>query len=251
MKYGCIAALAFALAAPPAFAQGMPEVAAPAATQAAAPADPARLAVARRVAARLLPPGIYKKLMSTSMDAMMGNLGGAMKAMPLRQIAQIGGMSAEEAQKLDEVDLSQVMAIYDPHWDERQKLTMHAMFGAMGDFFTTMEPELREGMATAYANRFSLSELNDLDRFFETPTGTKYAATATTIMTDPAVTNTMKDLMPKMMQQMPHFLEAAKKATASLPPPRKIEDLSPADKARLAKALGTDESKLQNPKGTL
>ncbi|MEG3177248.1 DUF2059 domain-containing protein [Sphingomonas sp. RB3P16] len=250
MRYGRIAAVSVALAASPAIAQGAPTATVPAGTQAAAPVDPARLAVARRVAARLLPPGIYKKLMSTSMDAMMGSFGGAIKSMPLAQLAQIGGMNAAEAQKLDKVDLSEVMAIYDPHWEERQELTMHAMFGAMGDFFTTMEPELREGMATAYASRFSRDELVDLDRYFATPTGTKYAASATTIMTDPAVMNTMKGLMPKMMQQMPHFLEAAKKATAALPPPRKIEELSPTEKARLAKALGTNESKLQNPKGT-
>jgi len=72
-----------------------------------------------------------------------------------------------------------------------------------------------------------------------------------TIMTDPAMMDAMKAMMPKMMQQMPQFLAVAQKATATLPPPRKIEDLSPADKAKLAKALGIDESKLQDPKTTL
>ncbi|WP_242138701.1 hypothetical protein [Sphingomonas sp. TREG-RG-20F-R18-01] len=246
MKYACIAAVALAFGAPSAFAQGVP-VAAP---KTAAPLDPARLAVAQRIAARLLPPGIYKQIMSGSMDAIVGSVGGAMKAMPLGQIAQMGGMKVEDAQKLDKIDLTQIMAIYDPHWEERQQRMMHAMFGAMGEFFTTMEPELRDGMARAYANRFSLAELTDLDRYFGTPTGAKYAATVTTIMTDPAVMNSMKDMMPKMMQQMPHFMEVAKQATASLPPPRRMEDLTPAEKARLAKAMGTEENKLQDPKGT-
>lgn len=249
MKYAYFT-VALVLAAPSLSAQAVPAQATQAAGQPGAAIDPARLAAARRVAARLLPPGIYKQLMSSSMDAIMGSVGGAMKAMPLGQIAQIGGMKVADAQKLDKIDLAQIMEIYDPHWEERQQLTMHAMFGAMGEFFTTMEPELREGMARAYANRFSLAELTELDRYFGTPTGAKYAATATTIMTDPAVTNTMKDLMPKMMQQMPRFMEAATKASAALPPPRRLEDLSPADKARLAKAMGTEERKLHDPKGT-
>ena len=248
MKPGYVAAAALALAAPVAIcAQGVP---APTA-QAAAPTDPARLAAARRVAVRLLPPGIYKQIMSSSMDAVMGNMGSALKAMPLGSIAQMGGMTVEDAKKLDAIDLTQIMAIYDPRWEERQQLTMHGMFGAMGEFFTTMEPELREGMAHAYASRFSLAELTDLDRYFATPTGAKYAASATTIMTDPAVMTTMKDMMPKMMQQMPHFMDAAKKAAAALPPPRRLEDLNPAERARLAKAMGIDESKLQDPKGKL
>lgn len=230
-------------------------VAALAQTAPSAPAatatDAATLVIARRVSARLLPPGVYKRIMSTSMDAVMANMGDALKAMPLRQIAEMGGMTADQAQALGKIDLEQVMAIYDPHWQERQQLTMHAMFEAMGDFFTTMEPDLREGMAHAYAARFSAAELADLDRYFGTPTGAKFAAGSTTIMTDPAVMNIMKDLMPKLVQQMPAFMAAAKKATAGLPPPRTLETLSAAERARLAKALGVDEKKLRDPKSAL
>lgn len=246
MKHARLAALALTLGAPSAFAQSAPMPA----TQPAAAIDPTRLATARRVAARLLPPGIYKQLMSGSIDAITASVGGSLKAMPLGQIAQMGGMNVEDAKKLDTVNLAQIMAIYDPHWEQRQQLTMHAMFDAMGDFFTTMEPELRDGMARAYASRFTLPELTDLDRYFATPTGAKFATNVTTIMTDPAVMNAMKDMMPKMMQQMPHFMAAANKATSGLPPPRRLEDLTPAEKARLAKAMGTEERKLQNPKGT-
>ena len=96
----------------------------------------------------------------------------------------------------------------------------------------------------------SADELTDLDRYFSTPTGAKYAARATTIMTDPAVMASMKDLMPKMMQQMPHFIEVAQKATAGLPPVRKLDTMTPAERARLAKALGVDPSKLHDPKVT-
>lgn len=217
----------------------------------ATPLDPATLAEARLVTARLMPPGIYKKIMGPMLAPMFDNMGETMKAMPLKEIAEMGGLSADEAAALDHVDVEQVMAVYDPHWQERTQLTMRAMFDAMGDFFTTLEPELREAYASAYARSFSLDELKDIDRFFATPSGSKFASRYITIATDPAVAAEMKSMMPKMMQQMPQFIAAAQKATAGLPPPRKIEDLSPADKAKLAKALGVDESKLQDPKTTL
>ena len=182
------------------------------------------------------------------MQAVTGSMGDALKALPLRQIAEIGGLNAEQAKALDKINVEKVMAIYDPHWQERQQLTMRAMFDAMGDFFTTMEPTLREAMAQAYASTFTYAELTDLDRYFSTPTGAKYAARSTTIMTDPAVMASMKDMVPKMMQQMPQFLESAKKATAGLPPVRKLEDLTPAEKDTLAKALNVAPSKLHDPR---
>jgi len=212
--------------------------------------DPKALAEARLVVARLMPPGVYKKIMGPMMSSVTGNMSESMKALPLKQLAELGGLSPKEAAALDKVDIGQVMAIYDPHWQERMRLSMNAMFEAMGDFFTTIEPEMREAMAHAYANHFTTAELTDLDRFFETPAGAKFSSQYMTIMTDPAIAAEMKSIMPKMMQQMPKFVEAAKKATASLPPPRKIEDLSPAEKAQIAKALGVKENQLQDPKTT-
>jgi hypothetical protein len=241
------------LLATPAVAQTAPASAAPTASPAAAPAplDPLALAKARQVAARLMPAGIYKKILGPMMGPVMDNMGDMLKAMPLKKIAQIGGLDEQQAAALDKVNLTEVMAIYDPHWQERAKLSMQAMMGAMADFFTTIEPDLRDAMAHAYARHFTATELDDLNRFFATPSGTEFASQYMTIMTDPAVVDATKAMMPKMMQQMPQFIAAAQKAAAALPPPRKIEDLSPTEKTKLAKALGVDESKLQDPKTTL
>ena len=182
------------------------------------PIDPAALAAARPIAARLLPTGTYKTVMGSAMDGVMGNLGDAMKALPLRQMAELGGLDAKQAAALDKVDIAAVMAIYDPHWQERMQLQMKAMLGSMGEFFTTFEPDMREAMAKAYASHYTIDELHDLDRYLSTPTGAKFAAQSMTIMVDPAVMDATRAMMPKMMQQMPQFIAAAQKATAALPP---------------------------------
>jgi hypothetical protein len=221
------------------------------AMQAAPADDPARLAEARIVAAKLLPPGVYREVMNIAMGPVMDGFGDSMKALPLRQMAEMGGIDPKDAAALDKIKLDEVMAIYDPHWQDRSRLTMRAMFDAMGAFFTTQEPTLREAYARAYANRFTLEELRALTGFFATPVGTKYARQYMTIATDPAIGAEMKAMMPKMMAQMPTFVGAAQKATASLPPVRKLESLSDDEKARLAKALGVTVEKLQDPKSKI
>ncbi|WP_066804018.1 hypothetical protein [Sphingomonas asaccharolytica] len=214
------------------------------------PADPATLAEARLVVGHLLPQGTYKKIMGPMMDSVMGNMGDTMKALPLREIAEMGGLNPKEAAELDKVKVDEVMAIYDPHWRDRMQLSARAMFDAMGDFFSTQEPDIREAMAHAYANHFSLAELTDLERFFSAGSGNKFATQYMTIMADPAMAAEMQSMMPKMMKSMPQFIAAAQKATTSLPAPRKLKDLTPAERTRIAKALGVDESKLTDPKST-
>lgn len=221
------------------------------ATAAMTPTDPARLAEARLVIVKLLPPGVYRTVMGSALTPLLGNMADSLKALPLKQLAVMGGLDAKQAAALDKVNLDQVLAIYDPHWRERSQLTMRAMFDAMGSFFTTMEPELREAYAQAYAHQFSLQELRDLDAFLTTPSGATYAAHYMTLASDPAVVAEMQSIMPKMIAQMPAFLAAGQKAAAALPPPRTIESLTPAEKSQLAKALGVREDQLKNPKGTL
>lgn len=209
--------------------------------------DPAALAEARAIVVKLLPPGTYKKLMGSIMAPLFDNMSESISALPLRQLAQLGGMDPEKAKALDKVNLARVMAIYDPQWQERNRLTMRAMFEGMGSFFETMEPELREAYAQAFANQFSTAELKDFNRFFATPSGAKYASRYMTLATDPAIMDVTKSMMPKMMAEMPRFIEAAQKATAGLPPPRKVEQMTAEQKAELAAALGIKPGDLKDP----
>lgn len=237
--FGLMMAAAAFVAGTPALAQ------APA--QAPAAENPAALAEARAVVARLLPRGMYKTLMSTTMAPMMDQMGESVGQLPLRRLAQLGGLSAEQAAALDKADIARVMAIYDPNWKERTRLQLRAMFTAMGDLFDGFEPELREAYARAFAHRFSAAELADLNRYFATPVGSKFAGGFMGMASDPAILDGTKEMMPRMMSAMPRFLEVAGKAAAALPPPRRIEQLTPREKAELARALGIDAAKLKDP----
>lgn len=219
---------------------------APAVAPASAPVDPARLAVSQRVVARLVPQGIYKKIMDTVFTEMMDQMFGQLGEMPIGQIAKLGGLSPAQAKALGDAKIGEIMAIYDPAWRDRQKRMMQGFSSGMGDIMGKLEPKVREALARAYAREFTAEELADLDRYFATPAGAHYAAQSLVIAMGPDMTKAMGEMMPEMMSAMPVLIQRAEEATADLPPVRKMDDLSPAERKKLAELLGVDPEKLED-----
>ena len=234
MRLALLASAALTIAAP-AVAQAPP---APAA--AAAPIDPARLAAAKTVAAKLLPAGTYRAMMDGTLTQMMSGMTDQMMDLPLRDIMGMTGQSEADIKKLGPATLKQVMAIVDPAFQQRTRILMDTMMPAIVDLMETMEPQVRDGLAEAYARRFTVAQLGELNRFFETPTGAQYAGQSMLVYTDPAVMSRMQAMTPELMKAMPGIIEKVKIASAKLPAPRKKEELTKADKKRLAALLGTD-----------
>ncbi len=219
--------------------------AAPALAEAPA-VDQARLKVAASVAGRLLPDGTYQKLMGGSMNQMMQSMMGEGMNIPIRSLAQIGGLSDAQVKALGPGTIKEVSEILDPAFDQRMRVTMQVMMSSMGRFFTQFEPSLREGLAEALAVKFSEAQLKEIDGFYASPTGTAFAAQYMTIMAEPAVMSRIQAMMPKMMDAMPAIFEEAGKATAQLPKARKFQDLSDAEKERVAKLMGIDPAKVKS-----
>jgi len=243
MMRAFLVALALGVA-PPAFAQAQAQA------QSAAPArpsavDPARKAVGLRIAGRLLPDGTYEKMLGGSMNQLMQSMIGDSFDLPIRSIAAIGGMSEQQVKALGPGTLKELAQIIDPAFDQRMRITMQVMMGGMGRFFTQFEPSLRDGMAEVFAARFTDAQLREIDAFYASPTGSLLASQYMTMMADPAMMSRMQGIMPKMMQAMPAMLAEAGKATAHLPKPRKPEDLSAAEKKRMAELLGIDPAKVK------
>jgi hypothetical protein len=234
-----LAAAALVLALP---AWGQTAPAAP--VPAAAPADPARLAAARQVVLQLFPEGIYKRMMGQSFGPMVDQIMESMGNMPVQEVVRLSGISEEEAAKLGDGTMQQVMAIYDPHWSERVKLGTQAMGASMGDMMAAMEPGMRDGLARVYAREFSAAELAEMGRFFATPAGAHYAGKSMALFMDPEMVAAMGALMPEMMKRMPDMIAAAEAATKHLPAPRANKDLTPAERAQLGALLGIDPSDL-------
>lgn len=183
------------LTAAPALAQ------APVAPVAAQPVDPARLALAERTVAVLVPQGVYMRLMRQQfpamMDAMLANMDTAMP----------GGRDKARAA--------------DPAFDERMRIMTRVMGEEMGPLMGRMEPSLRTGMARALARRFDPQQLNDFNVFFATPSGKAFGEQFISLFADPEIMGEMMKMMPMMMQEMPRIMKKVEAATAHLPQPPK------------------------------
>lgn len=240
LKIG-FAAILLAAIAIPATAQTASEVP----TAEKAPVDPASLAAASRIAGAMLPDGTYRKMMSGTVDKMMSGMLDKMGDLPLREILIASGMQDEDVPPIQPGALKQVMTIIDPAHRERMDLGMKAMMGSMIDLMAKYEPAVRDGLAEAYARRFSPTQLGEIERFFATPTGKDYAAQSMLVYTDPAVMDRMMAMVPDMMKEMPKMIGAMTEATKNLPKQRTYKDLTKAERAKIADLLGIDPKKMK------
>lgn len=226
-------------------AQGMEEVEALAAELANLfPSDPltaeqeARLPQAEAVVARIFPPGTYARMMDETMEPMMEAIMGSMQRVPLAQLAAIGGLDESDVAEMGDARLGEVLAILDPAHEQRNAIFAQVTSEMVGALMQRIEPSYRAGLARAYAVRFERSDLVELDRFFQTPTGGRYAAESMLIFADPQVMSAMNEVMPAVLEMMPAMIENLQERSAQLPEPRRLFDLTDDEIERLSRLLG-------------
>lgn len=211
----------------------------PAAAPSAA-VDPALLAKAQPIAAVILPDGTMEKMMGPMMQKIMGPMMDGMTRMPIREFMKAGGMEPEKADSLGKGTIEEMMAIVDPHFRERMDVMVNTMMPAIGRFMGRYEPEMREGMAEAFAYRYNAAELEQIGAFLKTPTGAKFGAGFMELATDPHYLARMQTIMPEMMRAMPEIMKSSEAAFAKLPKPRTYDALTKAERDRLIALVGAD-----------
>lgn len=210
-------ALAAALVAAPALAQAP---AAPPPAAAVIPLDPARVAAARPVIAKLWPLGTYKRMMDGMMDRIMQSTMSSMFGMKASDFAGMAGVNADKAKaQAGDKTLGQMAEAADPAFRERMTISTKIITDEMVGMMTKVEPSIQEALVRAYARHFTVAQLGDLDRFFATPTGREYAAQSMLLYADPEMVTAMQSFAPELMKAMPAIMDKVKVATAHLPPP--------------------------------
>jgi hypothetical protein len=197
--------LALALVLPcPAMAQAVPQ----------ATPDPARMAVADKVVVKLVPQGTYLRMMRDAFPQMMDAM-----------IARMSGMTAADLGEKDKSGktLEQLAAEKDPAFRERMAILTRVMSEEMGKLMDGLEPRVRVALGKSFARRFTLQQLNDLDAFFATPSGSAFAKDYLLTFMDPEMMQEMSAATPEIMRAMPAIMQRVEKETAHLPPPTKPE----------------------------
>lgn len=210
------------------------------------PVEPARLALAQRTTAALIPDG--------SLEKMVDNLYGKMFRTILEETGGTSdmmlsiktGVESDKIAALDAGSKKAVADLFDPYRKEREDQVMKVVRPLLSEALADLEPPMRAGLAKAYARRFSAGQLTELNGFFATPTGGLYAGEAMTLQADPEVMLAMIKAVPPLVNK---FIDRAPKIAGDmkeLPKEKALADLSDAELAKLAKLMKVDVQTLKD-----
>ncbi len=204
----------------------------------------ARLPMARAIVERILPEGAMMEVMGSTFDGVLGPILEMANEDEGAALAGALGYRPEEL-SLDETASTEILAIVDPAWQERNRVISTMTQTMMADMMTRMEPVMRDVMSELYAIYFTQDELVDIDSFFSTPSGLSYARQSYAMAGDPRIVAAMfaePDLLFGSFAQMPVLME---EALADVPEARNFADLSKADRNRLTQLTGLSAQELQ------
>lgn len=256
------AALALVMATPVLAAQGKADTMDPSAADASAPAtadaelvaitemfsglftaepltreQEARLPAAQQLIAKVIPEGTMAEMMDKMFDGLLGPMMAEAPNGAATLVAkQIG--TVPYALELEEDKAAELAKLFDPVWAERQQREMALLPEMMKDMVTLLEPGMRKTMAELYAIRFSEGELAEIDAFFSTGAGGKYARESFLMASDPRIMASTMEALPALMGSIGDIEKRMADSVADLPPVRSFADLSPAERARVAQATG-------------
>lgn len=209
------------------------------------PIEPAQLALGQITAAKLLPDGAYGKMM----DQMIGQFIKPMlkldEGLSGSQIAMKTGIDFERADALSEEQRAAVLAILDPGRKERNEGMFKVMTPLLMEVGKALEGPMREGLARAYARKFTPDQLAAVNAFFATPTGSAFAAESFAIQADPEVLSATFQAIPVMMTKLMGSTGDFEAQTKALPQERKLAELDDKELGQLAKILDTSVDALK------
>lgn len=204
----------------------------------------ARLPLATQIVGRVLPEGAMMEVMGSMFERTLGPIMAMANEDSGAALAGALGYSADEL-LLDEEASAEILAIVDPAWQERNAAVSNLTQSMMADMMTQMEPIVRDVMAELYAIYFTQAELVDIDAFFSTPSGLRYARESYAMAGDPRIMSAMfahPEVMFGMVNEMPAKME---QALADVPPARGFDELSPAEQARVMALAGLSKAELR------
>jgi hypothetical protein len=180
--------------------------------------DPARFALARTSVQVLWPDGAYGKMMTGFMGGMMDRVM-QLKASDLAELSK--DKKPPVATKDKDLSLHDQAAAKDPYFNERMAAMRQVVTEEVGKISTIIDPRMRDGLARAMARRFDPQQLNDINRFFATPSGRAFAGQYMQLWVDPDTIRSIFASMPEMMKLMPDIMEKFKAANDKFPSPKK------------------------------
>ena len=200
----------------------LPSVAALPSATVLPPIDPARLALARTTANALFRDGTVARMLdqmlsfgpngyaSTMLDMTLGDM---MAMMPQ------GPSAPPKDTPESHMTLRQMALKHDPYFNQRMAAIHDAVVAEAVRLGPKFEPQMRDGLATSMARRFTPAQLGDLSRFFSTDAGRAFGGELYLMWMDPAVFRSMMSTMPALSAELPGAMQRVMAANARFPSP--------------------------------
>ena len=195
--------------------------------------DPAKAALAARVAASIWPDGTYGRMI----DSMFGGKDGLtdmfLDMRPADLMGALGETMAADGKpkpkpKPDATEgaepsptFRQMFSAEDPHFEERLRIMARVVGEEVRRIAMPIEPRFRAGLAKSIERRFTAEQLQPIAAFLETEPGRAFAAQSMTMFIDKDVMLAMAQSVPAMIKELPAAFKKVEAATAHLPKPPK------------------------------
>lgn len=210
------------------------------------PVDPARLALAQKTTAALVPAGGLEKMLDNVYGKMFNTFLEEMGGTSDLSLSIKTGVDSEKIAALDANTKKAVADVFDPYRKERDDQMIKVIRPLISEFLADLEPPMRDGLAHAYARKFTPAQLTEMNAFFATPTGSVYASESMALGADPEVMVTMIKAMPPVISKFFDRGPALEKQFKDLPKEKSLTDMSDAELAKLAKLMKVDVKVLKD-----
>ncbi len=201
------------------------------------PIEPARLSLAERTTAALIPSGSLEKMMDNLYGKMLRTVLGEMGSNSDLMLSIKTGVESEKIAALDANTKNAVADLFDPHRKEREAQVIKVVRPLISEALADIEAPMRAGLAKAYARKFSADQLTELNSFFATPTGQSFAGESLALQADPEVMLAVVKAIPPMVTKFLDRAPAIEGQFKELPKEKALGDLSDAEMKKLAKLM--------------
>jgi hypothetical protein len=208
------------------------------------PEQEARLPIAERIIALMIPEGTMGEIMGGLIDDILQPMMAMGPSAAEQTVADAIGISPVSFE-LDDATSAEIAAMIDPAYEERRERQLAVIPNILGEMMTAMEPGLREVMTELYAIKFDSAELADIEGFFSTETGAKYARESFAMASDPRIMSASMEALPAMMSAMGDFEARMEEVVADLPDMRSYDELTNQERNVIFKATGLTEKEIR------
>jgi len=209
------------------------------------PIDPARLTLAQQTTAALIPNGSIEKMIDNLYGRMFRTLMGEFSGQSDLMLSIKTGVESEKVAALDAATKEQIADLFDPHRKEREDQITRVVMPLISEALADMEPPMREGLAKAYARKFTGAQLADVNTFLATPTGQLYASEWMALQADPEVMVAVVKAVPPLITKFIDRAPEIEKDFKELPKEKQLADLDDKELSKLAKLMKVDLSVLK------